>query len=136
MKKLIFPLCAVFMLLFTSCKDDNEEVNLLGSWLLTQATSLEEGQTSTESGYNWQLTFNADGTFTEIDGTNAYKGTYIIQDLTVDELVLNYEDGDADSYKIEKLAKKELILYDDNSEDGKKPGDKLYWRDTYYFKKK
>ncbi len=116
--------------------DKNNSKNILGSWLFTQAIWLEEGQTSTESGYNWQLTFNADGTFTEIDGTDTYKGTYTIQDLTVDELVLNYEDGSSDSYKIEKMEKKELVFYDDNSYDGKKPGDKLYWRDTYYFKKK
>ena len=124
MKKQFFSVCAAALLLFSACsKDDDKNVSemsisemnsmIIGSWNFDHEEWWEsDGSHGIDyEGGNERLTFNSDGSYTELDNNNRETGTYWITNKK--ELIMREEDGYYsynDTLIIESLTKTDLIM--------------------------
>lgn len=118
-------------LTFTACSDDDEDMqnDIVGKWQLVLDEEWDKDSNgsiieSSHAAYNPEdegctetINFTKDGkaewSFVEPGYDAEYEvGTYSISDGV---LTINYEDGDSDVNKIEKLSKDQLVLTRDHN---------------------
>ena len=131
MKKILFAcLTASVLFLFSCSNEKSEEKKIVGTWEAYYIDFIDDDETDSEDlePGEWTITFNADGTFVDVDG-RPFEGKYSISDH---KLILSYEGDYEDTtiFTIDKLTKKDLVVYEEGYDDG------AYWRETIYFKKK
>ena len=135
MKKILFAcLTASVLFLFSCSNEKSEEKKIVGTWecYLLEEVYGDETEREEYAPGEITITFNADGTFSATVDENGdlsgglENGRYSISD---GKLIISYE-GDSIVLTIDKLTKKDLVVYEEGYDDG------AYWRETIYFKKK
>ena len=126
MKKLFFSVCAVSLLLFSACSKDDDEKNvsemsvtemnsmIIGTWNYTNSEWWDsDGRQGTKKAEGAEkLTFNSDGTYTELEDDFRETGTYWITNKK--ELIKKADSYySKDTLTIESLTKTELILIEE-----------------------
>ena len=126
MKKLFFSVCAASLLLFSACSKDDDEKNvsemsvtemnsmIIGTWNYTNSEWWDsDGRQGTDKDEGAEkLTFNSDGTYTELEDDFRETGTYWITNKK--ELIKKADSYySKDTLTIESLTKTELILIEE-----------------------
>lgn len=111
MKKTIFCLCAVFVLIFAGCSKSTKE-KLEGTWKLKSV----EGQTLTADELNRFVTLNNDGSLGMKFGTEEKSGKWV---LSEDEKTVEATttEGDKEVWHIQTVDKKELVFTVDTDKE-------------------
>ena len=126
MKKTAFSVCAAALLLFSACSKDDDEKNvsemsvtemnsmIIGTWNYTNSEWWDsDGRQGTKKAEGAEkLTFNSDGTYTELEDDFRETGTYWITNKK--ELIKKADSYySKDTLTIESLTKTELILIEE-----------------------
>lgn len=128
MKKLLyFAFAAMLCCGFTACSDDDNggvgnADNLIGRWTLVKEVWEEAGEhgVDVEEPGEWVICFKEDGTGYDQENYGGQSWTYYFAyEISGNQLIFYYEDGDVGSVKISSLTANQLVFYEEGrDEDG------------------
>ena len=133
MKNILFMMtCFLLMIISAGCSKDDDDSSLYNTWILVSYVNATGEVQKEAKGYNYQVTFNSDGTYSGLAYGNKISGRYAcvgnrfeITDGNITQM--DVEGADPDKFFLEYWSKVYTYTITDSEL-------RLYYSEGQYFK--